>query len=215
MAKAKVGVLGSGDVGRALGRGLAAHGYDVMLGSREPKKLDEWRRDVRPPVAAGTFAESAAFGEFAILATAGSGTLAAVDLAKPANFRGKLVIDATNPLDFSRGMPPGILPGLEGSLSESIQHRLPDAHVVKCFNTVGNGRMVDPKFRDGTPRMLICGDDASAKRRTEALLKDLGWPGAIDVGGLEAARYLEALVPLWVRVGNAIGAWDHAFHVVR
>jgi predicted dinucleotide-binding enzyme len=86
---------------------------------------------------------------------------------------------------------------------------------VKCFNTVSNAQMVDPEFEEGTPPMLICGDDADAKRRTEELLVELGWPSAMDVGGIESARYLEALVPLWVRAGAVLDTWLHAFKVVR
>jgi 8-hydroxy-5-deazaflavin:NADPH oxidoreductase len=215
MPREKIGILGSGDVGKALGRGLAAHGYDVLLGSREPAKLAEWKRETKGTVATGTFAQAADHGPIVILATSGAGTESAIDLTGAGHFSGKTVIDATNPLDFSRGMPPTLFVGTTDSLGERVQRKLPDAKVVKCFNTVSNTRMIDPKFKQGAPRMLICGNDASAKRQVEALLKAVGWPGAIDVGGIDGARWLEALVPLWVRVGGTLNAFDHAFQVVQ
>lgn len=211
----RVGVVGSGVVGRTLGRGLVKHGYEVKLGSRQPGKLDDWRRETGGKGTTGTFSEAAEYGEIIILATLGAAAESAIDLAGIPRFGGKLVLDTTNPLDFSKGMPPGLFVGTTDSLGERVQRKLPMAHVVKCFNTVGNTRMVDPKFKDGTPAMMICGNDANAKKRTDALLKDLGWPGSLDVGGIDAARWLEALVPLWVRAGGALNAWDHAFRVVQ
>ncbi len=213
--KGRVGILGSGVVGQQLGRGFAAHGFEVMLGSRDPRKLNAWRAATPGPVSTGTFEESAAFGEVVILATAGSATEEAIDLADPKNFVGKLVLDATNPLDFSHGMPPGLFLGTTDSLGERVQRKLPDAKVVKCFNTVGNTRFIDPKFREGVPPMLICGNDEPAKRRTDQILRELGWPGAMDVGGIDAARWLEAMVPLWVRVGRSLDTYEHAIRFVR
>lgn len=209
----KVGILGSGDVGQALARGFARHGHDVTIGSRSPDKLREFAAEAR--VRVGTFADAARHGEVVVLALLGEATEAALDLAGASSFQGKLVLDATNPLDFSSGMPPGLFVGTTDSLGERIQRKLAGAHVVKCFNTVPNGQMIDPKFQDGAPPMMICGEDADAKKRTEALLRDLGWPGVLDVGGIESARWLEALVPLWVRAGVAMGTWSHAFKPVQ
>jgi 8-hydroxy-5-deazaflavin:NADPH oxidoreductase len=214
-ASERVGILGSGDVGKQLGRGLAKHGFDVMLGSRDPAKLESWRQETRGKVSTGTFSQAAAHGAIVILALNGAATETAIDLAGAKNFSGKLVIDATNPLDFSHGMPPGLLFGTTDSLGERVQRKLPDAKVVKCFNTVSNVQMVDPKFKEGVPRMLICGNDAAAKKHTDAILRELGWPGAMDVGGIEGARWLEALVPLWVRTSQVLDTWEHAFKVVR
>jgi predicted dinucleotide-binding enzyme len=212
----KVGILGSGDVGQALGRGFARHGWEVMVGSREPssEKLTAWRAAAGAKAHTGSFTEAARFGEVVVLATNGAGTESALDLAGPGHFRGKLVLDATNPLDFSKGMPPGLFVGTTDSLGERVQKKLPGAKVVKCFNTVSNPQMVDPKYEQGTPPMLLCGDDAEAKKQAEKILRELGWPSALDVGGIESARWLEALVPLWVRAGVAIGRFDHAFKVV-
>jgi 8-hydroxy-5-deazaflavin:NADPH oxidoreductase len=211
----RVGILGSGDVGRQLGRGFAKHGYDVMLGSRDPAKLEPWRKETPGRVSTGTFAQAAAHGDFVILALHGPATEAAIELAGARNFTGKLVLDATNPLDFSHGMPPGLFVGTTDSLGERVQRKLPGAKVVKCFNTVGNTQMVDPKFKEGVPPMLICGNEAGAKKRADEILRELGWPGAMDIGGIDGARWLEAIVPLWVRAGQALNTREHAFRAVR
>lgn len=212
----KIGIVGSGTVGQALGTGFAKHGWDVMVGSREPgtEKLVQWKSAAGARARTGTFSEAARFGEVVVLATMGQAAEAALDLAGPPAFKGKLVLDATNPLDFSRGMPPGLLFGLTDSLGERVQRKLPDAHVVKCFNTVPNTQMVDPQFRHGPPPMMICGNDAGAKKRAADLLKEIGWTSTLDVGGIEASRWLEALVPLWLRVGTALGTFSHAFQPV-
>lgn len=213
----RVGIVGSGDVGQALGRGFASRGHDVKLGSRTPdsEKLRTWRKETKGTVSTGTFAEAAAHGEVVVLATLGTATEDAIALAEPEHFRGKPVIDATNPLDFSRGMPPGLFVGTTDSLGERVQRMLPEAKVVKCFNTVPNAQMVDPKFRGVAPEMLICGNDAGAKATTTQLLRDFGWPGALDVGTIEAARWHEALVPLWARVGAVLNTWGHGWAVAR
>lgn len=214
-AKEKVGVLGSGDVGKQLARGFERHGFEVMIGSREPAKLEAWKKQVGSKVRTGDFAATTAFGDLVVLATNGLGTESAIDVAGPKNFKGKIVLDASNPLDFSKGMPPSLFVGNTDSLGERVQRKLPDARVVKCFNTVSNVRMVDPQFKEGNPPMFICGNDAAAKKRTEAILKELGWPGAFDIGGIDGARSLEALVPFWVRLAGSLGTFEHAFKVVR
>jgi predicted dinucleotide-binding enzyme len=211
----RIGILGSGTVAQQLGRGFAKHGYEVRLGSRDPKKLEAWRKEVGGRASVGTFPEAAGFGPLVALATLGAATEEAIDLAGPQNFAGKLVLDATNPLDFSHGMPPGLLFGTTDSLGERVQRRLPEAKVVKCFNTVSNVQFVDPTFKEGRPLMFICGNDVAAKHETEGILRELGWPGAMDVGGIEAARWLEALVPLWVRAAQVLNTWEHAFQLVR
>jgi len=213
----KVGILGSGEVGQALGRGFVSRGHDVKIGSRNPQgeTLEKWMKEQRKGKASvGTMAEAAKHGEVLVLATLGAALEDVVRLAGPPNFRGKVVIDVTNPLgDPSRG--PALFVGLTDSLGERLQRLLPDSHVVKCFNTVPNTQMVDPKFSGGAPEMLIAGNDAAAKKRVEGILKEFGWPGAIDVGGIEGARWLEASVPLWVLVGMKLGRWDHAFKIVH
>jgi 8-hydroxy-5-deazaflavin:NADPH oxidoreductase len=214
-AKSRVGILGSGDVGQRLAGGFASRGYDVMIGSRTPnsEKLQKWRKSVKGKAATGTFAEAAAHGDVVVIATHGAATEALLDQIGPKPFSGKLVIDVTNPLVVShRGS--GLFVGTTDSLGERVQRKLPDAKVVKAFNTVPNTRMVDPKFRAGAVRLLIAGDDEAAKKRMDEILKELGWAGAIDVGGIESARWLEALVPLWVRAASAVDDWSVVLNVV-
>jgi predicted dinucleotide-binding enzyme len=210
-----VGILGSGDVGQALGRGFLTLEHRVMLGSREaenPKGI-AWAKQSGARATHGSFTQAARFGEIVVLATLGLATENAIRLAGPEHFRGKLVLDATNPLDFSKGMPPGLFMGISESLGERIQRKLPDARVVKCFNTVNSSQMVNPTYKD--IEMLICGNDATAKKEVARILKEFGWKGVIDVGGIEGARWLEALVPLWVRVGSALNTWTHVFKVMH
>lgn len=209
-----IGVLGSGDAGKALASGFSRHGWDVVVGTRDPGKLEAWATEAGGTLSVGTFDAAAEHGEVLVLAVLGEAAEDVIDLAGPEAFEGKLVLDTTNPLDFSQGMPPHLL-DLDGrSLGEIIQANLPGAQVVKCFNTVSNSQMVDPSFQDGTPPMLICGDDDGAKKEAEAILTELGWPRALDVGDITSARYLEALVPLWVRVGSVLDTWDHAWKAV-
>jgi len=214
-AKPRVGVIGSGDVGQALATGFAKTGHEVKVGSRTPdsEKLRTWMRTAGKGASVGTFAEAAAFGEVLVIATLGSVVEEAIGLSGPTNFEGKVLIDATNPLDFSRGMPPGLFLGLNDSLGERIQKRLPSAKVVKCFNTVPNGQMFNPTSKD--VEMLICGADQSAKDQVTGLLREFGWKGAIDVGGIDGARWLEALVPLWVRTCISLNRWDVVFKAER
>ena len=213
----KIGILGSGEVGRALGIGFTSRGHDVKIGSRSPKnrELIAWRQKAGGKASIGTFAEAAKHGEVLLLAVRGAGAEEAIKLAGPENFGTKVLIDVTNPLDFSGGPAPGLFVGPKDSLGERIQGLLPNAKVVKCFNTVSNTQMVDPKYVGGAPEMLIAGNDAAAKKKVVGILKEFGWPGALDVGGIEGARWLEAIVPLWVLVGVKIGRWDHAFKVVH
>jgi predicted dinucleotide-binding enzyme len=211
----KVGILGSGEVGQALGLGFAGRGYRVMLGSRTPKsaKMVAWAKKAGTKATTGSFAEATEYGDTVVIATLGSATEEIIDLAGVEKFDGKLVIDVTNPLDFSKGMPPGLFVGVTDSLGERIQRKLPNAKVVKCFNTVPNSQMVHPTYEKA--EMLICGSDVVAKRKVAGILKEFGWKGAIDCGGIDGARWLEALVPLWTRVGTALDVWSHAFVVDR
>ena len=213
----KIGILGSGEVGRALGSGFAGRGHEVKIGSRSPKsaELVAWRQKAGGKASTGTFAEAAKHGEVLLLAVQGTAAEDVIKLARPENFGIKVLIDVTNPLDFSGGPAPGLFVGSKDSLGERIQRLLPNAKVVKCFNTVSNTQMVDPKYAGGAPEMLIAGNDAAAKKKVVGILKEFGWPGALDVGAIEGARWLEAIVPLWVLVGAKIGRWDHAFKVVH
>ncbi len=210
----KVGILGSGDVGKTLGAGFASLGHEAKIGSRDPGKLKEWVEKTGPQASAGTFAEAAEVGEVVVVATLWSGTKHAIQLAGPENFAGKVVIDATNPLLFDQPGGPRLALGNTDSGGEQVQRWLPAARVVKAFNTVGHAHMVHPDFPGGPPDMFICGNDEEAKKTVTGILKDFGWP-AIDVGGIEGARLLEPLCILWVGYGIRTGTWNHAFKLLR
>jgi hypothetical protein len=215
MADDSIGILGSGDVGNALATGFARHGWAVTLGTRRTEALREWLDGTDGDISVGSFPDAASFGDVVVLAVRGDAVEDVLGLAGRHRFAGSLVLDATNPLDFSGEGPPHLLFGGTDSLGERVQSWLPDARVVKCFNTVSNAQMLDPEFESETPPMLICGDDAGAKDRTGAILVELGWPGAFDVGTIESSRYLEAMVPLRVRVGATLDTWRHAVAFVE
>jgi predicted dinucleotide-binding enzyme len=212
----KVGVLGTGDVGNALGKGFITLGHDVRMGSRSPsnEKALAWARQMGPKASAGTFADAAAFGEVIVLATLGAANESALRAADPENCRGKVVIDTTNPLDFSSGMPPRLAVAGNDSGGEGVQRLLPDAHVVKAFNTVGNPYMFRPDFPGGPPDMFICGNHEDAKKQVARILQDFGW-GVVDIGGIEGSRYLEAMCLVWVLHGVRTNTWNHAFKLLR
>ena len=212
----RVGVLGSGEVGCRLAAGFCSRGHDVMIGSRDPSKpeLGEWLSGDGAGIAAGTFTQAAAHGELLVLAVLGDAAGEAISDAGPDNFGGKVVIDAMNPLDFSGGFPPKLSITGEDSLGERVQRALPDAKVVKAFNTIGNPYFVDPSFSEGQPTMLIAGDDESAKRTVRDVLADFGWSDTVDIGGIEGSRELEAICIAWVKIGGVRGAWDHGFKLL-
>ena len=213
MQKVRVGVLGSGDVGRVLAAGFASLGHEVTIGSRDPEKLREWT-SATARVSPGTFADAAQFGDILVLATLGAAAADAIRLAGLDAFDGKVLIDATNPLDFSKGMPPTLFVGTTDSLGEQIQRLIPKARVVKAFNTVGNAHMINPQFPGGPPDMFLCGNDAEAKKIVTQICDHFGW-GVVDIGGIDASRYLEPMCMTWVLHGIRSGSWNHAFKLLR
>jgi hypothetical protein len=211
----KVGVLGSGDVGKVLAGGFLKHGHDVVLGTREPAKLADWATQ-HPKARVGTFAKTASFGELVVLAVKGSVADDALRQAGPANLSGKVVIDATNPIADS---PPvnGVLKfftNLDESLMERLQREFADARFVKAFNSVGNPLMINPQFKEGKPTMFICGNDEAAKQSVRDILDQFGWETA-DMGKAEAARAIEPLCMLWLIPGFLRNEWGHAFKLLR
>lgn len=212
----KMAIPGSGDVGQVLGAGFAGLGHQVRMGTRESQK-DKVQASVKMTgrgVSADTFAGAAAFGELAVVATLWQGTESALRLADSENLAGKVVVDATNPLDFSGGMLPKLAVTPAGSSGEQVQRWLPQARVVKAFNTVGNPPMIKPQFPGGPPDMFICGNDAGAKQTVIALLKECGWP-AVDLGGIECTRYLEALALIWILHFLRTSTGIHAFKLLQ
>lgn len=214
MQKEKVGILGTGEVGRSLARGFISRGYSVMLGSRDADS--DKVRDLACDTGArtGTFEDAAIFGDIVVLSTLWSGTENALRLAGTKNLAGKIVIDTTNPLVFAPNAPPALTLGHTDSGGEQVQRWLPDARVVKCFNTVGHAHMVDPQFPGGPPDMFLCGNDAGAKTIVSEICRELGWP-TVDIGGIEGSRLLEPLCILWVSYGIRNNSWNHAFKMLR
>lgn len=213
MQNARIGVLGSGDVGRALASGFIGLGHEVKIGSRDPQKLQAWAESAGERASTGTFEATAQFGDILVLATLGVATADAIRMAGIGNFDGKVVIDTTNPLDFSTGKPQ-LSMGHDDSLGESIQRLLPNARVVKCFNTVGNAHMVHPQFPGGPPDMFLCGNDADAKKIVSQICEHFGW-GVIDIGGIEGSRHLEPMCMVWVLHGMQTKSWNHAFKMLK
>ena len=213
----KIGVLGTGDVGKALGKGFAALGHEVKMGSRSAtnEKALACAKEIGSKGSAGTFADAASFGEIVVLATLGIANEEVLRSAGVERFRGKIVIDATNPLDFSGGVPPKHAVAGNDSGGERVQKLLPDAHVVKAFNTVGNAFMFRPEFPGGPPDMFIAGNSEDAKKKVAGILKEFGWGAVHDLGGIESSRYLEAMCMIWVLSAIRGGNWNQAFKLLR
>jgi len=211
----KVGVIGSGDVGKVLASGFLKHGYDVMMGTRAASKLTDWSKQ-NPRGTIGSFAYAAKFADVIVLAVKGTVASEALRAAGAANLAGKPVMDATNPIADA---PPvnGVLKfftSLDESLMERLQREFADAHFVKAFNSVGNALMVNPQFKEGKPTMFICGNNESAKQTVRGILDQFGWETA-DMGKAEAARAIEPLCMLWLIPGFLRNEWSHAFKLLR
>ena len=214
-----IGILGTGDVGRVLGSGLAQRGHGVMIGTRDPaaEKVRKWLTQTGQGASAGTFAEAAAFGQIIILAVGWAYVESVLHTAGPPNFAGKVVLDATNPLRFDApGQPPVLALGFTDSGGEQVQRWLSDALVVKAFNIVGSAHMFEPAFPEGKPDMLICGNDSHAKEIADQLIRELGWPPSIDLGDISKSRYLEPLALVWItHLFNTGFNGNHAFKLLR
>lgn len=214
----KIGILGTGSVGNAIASKLASLGHDVMMGSRSAtnEKALAWAAGQGGDAKVGTFADAAEHGAWVFVCTSGTGTLEALASAGADRLRDKIVIDVSNPLDFSRGMPPRLFTPQDDSLAEQVQRAYPDAKVVKTLNTVNATIMVDPARVPGDHDVFVSGNDAGAKTEVTALLKSgFGWRCVVDLGGIETARLTEAHVLLWVRLWGVVGSADFNIHVVR
>lgn len=214
----KIGILGTGQVGRTLGTRLAELGHDVRMGSRDPAnpRATEWAETAGPRGSAGTFADAAAHGEVVINATAGGASLRALELAGAGNLADRVLIDVSNPLDFTSGTLRLSIVNTD-SLAEQIQRTYPDSRVVKTLNTVNASVMAHPGRLPGAHTMFVAGDDAAAKAVVRRILEELGWPAAslVDLGGLAAARGMEMYLPLWLSTMQALGTAEFNISVVR
>ena len=210
----KVGILGSGDVGKALAGGFLKHGHDVMMGTRSGDKLADWAKQ-NPRGKVGSFADAARSADLVILAVKGTVAPSALREAGAANLAGKPVIDACNPIADA---PPvnGVLKfftNLDESLMERLQREFPSARFVKAFNSVGNALMINPQLKGGPPTMFICGNDEAAKKTVRGICDQFGWETA-DMGKAEAARAIEPLCMLWLIPGFLRNQWRHAFKLL-
>ena len=196
----KMGVLGSGMVAQALSARLAELGHDVVIGTRDAEKLRGWQSS-NQRVKIASFAQTAAHGEMVFNATNGAGSLQALAMAGAENLNGKILIDVSNPLDFSNGFPPSLFVCGTDSLAEQIQRTFPYTKVVKTLNTITARVMVYPQeVADGDHHVFISGNDSDAKLQVIDLLRAFGWINIFDLGDLTTARGAEAYMLLWVRL---------------
>ena len=212
-------MLGTGAVGQTIGGKLIGLGHEVMMGARQTgtEKAVEWARGAGERAREGSFSDAARFGEVIVNATAGTASLAALEMAGAAELAGKVLIDVANPLDFGGGGLPTLSVCNDDSLGEQIQRALPEAKVVKALNTVNAGVMVTPGDLAERHNIFICGDDRDAKRHVTKLLESFGWPpdDIIDLGDITAARGTEMYLPLWLRMMGATGTAQFNIRIVR
>jgi 8-hydroxy-5-deazaflavin:NADPH oxidoreductase len=216
MKPTKIGILGSGDVGKTLGKGFVKYGNEVMIGTSHPEKISGWLKETGPKACVGTFSEAAAFGNIIVLAVKARAAKETLSQAGNDNLKGKTVIDATNPIADA---PPsnGVISyftTLDRSLMEQFQADHPDANFVKAFNSIGSALMVNPVFKEGTPSMFICGNSDKAKKEVAEIVQLFGF-SVEDMGGDEAARAIEPLCMLWCIPGMLRNDWNHAFKLLR
>jgi len=211
-----VGILGSGTVGQTLASGFIKHGYEVMIGTRNPEKLDEWKEKAGNNASVGSFEETAKFGDIIVLAVKGTAAKDVLKMAEAKNFYGKTIIDTTNPIAEAQPVN-GVLKfftSLDNSLMEQLQKDFPKANFVKALNSIGNAFMVNPDFNGIKPTMFICGNDENAKNEVSKILDLFGFE-VEDMGKAEAARAIEPLCMLWCIPGFLKNEWSHAFKLLK
>ncbi len=214
----KIGILGTGIVGSTIGSKLVSLGHQVKMGSRtiDNNKADEWVKANGINASQGKFSEAASFGEIIFNCTSGFGALEAIGSAGENNLNGKILIDISNPLDFSKGMPPSLFICNTDSLGEQIQNKFPYLKVVKTLNTVNCKVMVNPSLVLGEHDLFLCGNDEGAKEKVkEILINWFGWKTVIDLGDITNARATEMLLPLWVRLYGKFQSPNFNFRVVK
>jgi len=211
----KVGVLGSGQVGQTLAAGFAKHGYQVMIGSDTSEKREELGASLKG-IEVGTFADAARFGEILVFAVKGMGALGALKSAGQHNFKGKTVIDTTNPIAQTQPLDGVIQYYTEQnhSLMERLNSVAPEAHWVKAFSCVGAAKMVNPDFGGVKPTMFICGNHAGAKHDAGRILDQFGWE-VEDMGSIAAAEAIESLAILWCIPGFLQNRWTYALKMLK
>lgn len=211
----KIGIIGSGIVGKTLAAGFIKHGHEVMAASRSPQKINDWKNEISDKLKIGNFSEAAAFADLIVLATKGSAASDALKLAGEEHLAGKTVMDATNPIADAAPVN-GVLQfftDMNYSLMEKLQEEFPKAHFVKVFNSVGAARMVNPEF-ELKPTMFICGNSDESKQTVTEVLDKFGWETE-DMGSVEAARAIEPLCILWCIPGFTQNRWTHAFKMLK
>jgi len=214
----RIGILGTGTVGKTLATKLVKLGNDVRMGSRKSggEKAKGWLKEAGGKSSEGTFADAAAHGEIVFNCTAGMVSLDALRAGGAKNLQGKVLVDVSNPLDFSRGMPPTLSVCNTDSLGEQIQKAFPEAKVVKTLNTVTAALMVDPSIIPGVHTMFVSGNDTKAKAEVIQLLKEgFGWKEVVDLGDISAARAQEMYLPLWLRLYMKFQTPNLNVHAVR
>lgn len=225
----KIAVLGSGMVGRTLAARIAELGHEVVIGTRDPQAtmartegdamgnppFSVWKAE-HPIVTLAAFPDAAAAAELIVNATSGAGALDALQLAGAEHLAGKVLVDVSNPLDFSAGFPPTLFVKDTDSLAEQIQRAFPGAKVVKTLNTVNASVMADPASLNGADHTIfVSGDDAAAKEIVTALLASFGWSDILDLGDLSTARGAEMLLPVWLRLMRTLGTARFNFKISR
>jgi len=212
----KIGIIGSGPVAKSLAKGFLDAGHEIMLGTRDLNKLEEWKEKHGENAHIGSMAAAAEFGEIIVLAVAGKVASEAIKTIGYQYFANKTVIDTTNPIS-DKAPTNGVLDFFtekDESLMELLQQQIPEANFVKAFNSVGNTYMVNPSFKDGKPSMFICGDNEKAKEEVTEILDKFGWD-TIDMGKSTAARAIEPLCILWCIPGFLRNEWNHAFKLLK
>jgi 8-hydroxy-5-deazaflavin:NADPH oxidoreductase len=213
------GILGTGMVGNAIGTKLVSLGHQVKLGSREADNAaaSAWVQAAGKRASQGTFADAATFGEMVFVCLRGDVSLPVLRSVSATKLKGKIVVDVSNPLDVSKGMPFPLLADLvnTNSLGEEVQKLLPDSFVVKTLNTVNCEVMVNPALAKGESDLFISGNDAGAKRKVIEVLRSFGWKNPIDLGDITTARGTEMLMPIWMRLYGLLGTPHFNFRIVK
>ena len=215
----KIGILGTGMVGNTIGSKLIQLEHEVKMGSRTAsnEKAAAWVKANGTKASQGTFADAASFGEIIFNCTAGGVSIDVLKTAGTENLNGKILIDVANPLDHSKGSPPGLLPGLSNttSLGEEIQKTFPTLKVVKTLNTMNCNLMVNASSLKGEHDVFICGNDNEAKIKAKEVLGWFGWQSPIDLGDISAARGTEMILPLWIHLCSTLHTATFNFKIVK